>query len=468
MRGMRKVYRAYFLKEPPLEKTVESFDGVDVEFALLSGDAVERICKRLLELQKELSARSIRSIVEAIDEVASVWLGSELLEEASSALESVTGYSKQVIELSLRNTFERLRFNHIWQMVAEEINDPSVLDGWRELPSGKRVIAIGPRLILHILAGNIPSLGISSVVCALLTKSCSLVKVSSDEPILTPMFVSSLSEVDDLLASCCAVVTWRGGDESIESVAFKHADVVVAYGGMETIKSIRNRLPPTKRLIAHGHKISIGIVDSHCDLKEASDKLATDVAMFDQQGCMSPHIVFVIGKREDAEEFVTALSESLDGVSQKLKAGRFVMERAATIHSYRMVYTMAGEDVIAVNGSVDWTIILLGQPLHSSLFLNHMMCPPRAVFVRNAENIADLKEELDPFRDFLSTAGCVVCERCERELVDMLVTVGISRVCELGRMQLPSSWWHHDGRFNIADFLTWAEVEASFKARRLR
>ncbi|MFA4015698.1 MAG: hypothetical protein RUDDFDWM_000790 [Candidatus Fervidibacterota bacterium] len=465
MREMRKVYRAYFLKEPPTEKTVESFGTVDVEFASIRHDNVERICKNLLELQRELSARSIESIVKAIDEVASAWLRNELIEEASSALENVTGYSKQVIELSLRNTFERLRSDHLWQMMTEEIRDPSVLDGWKELPSGKRVIAIGPRLTLHILAGNIPSLGISSVVCALLTKSCSLVKVSSDEPILTPMFVSSLNEVDEFLASCCAVVTWKGGDETIESVAFKHADVVVAYGSMETIMSIRNRLPPTKRFIAHGHKISIGVVDSHCELSEAADKVATDVAMFDQQGCMSPHIVFVIGEREDAKEFVAALSKSLEGVSQKLTAGRFVKERAATIHSYRMVYTMAGEDVIPADGSVDWTVVLLSQPLHSSLFLNHMMCPPRTVFVRNTKTIKGLKEEVELFRDFLSSAGCIVCERCEKELVDTLATIGVSRICELGRMQLPSSWWHHDGRFNIADFLTWTEIETSFKAR---
>ncbi|MCX7778520.1 MAG: hypothetical protein N2381_10790, partial [Armatimonadetes bacterium] len=341
-------YRAYFLPCAPRGTYTERVGEAEVEFAEVAPDDIQHICSLLVEARSKLVRRTVKSIVEALDEVASGWLCDSLsFSESVSAVERVTGYSKQAIELSLRNTLERLQSQSIWKMLSDELPNPAALDGWVSLNCNRRFRLLGHALTLHVLAGNIPALGILSLACALISKSSSLIKVSHDEPILTAAFVRALNCVDEELASCVAVVNWHGGDEAIESIAFKHADVIVAYGGIETILSIRNRLPITKRFIPYGHKIGVGIVDSHCDLSEAAQKLAKDIAMFDQQGCMSPHVVFVYGAAGDERRFSGCLSSALKDVSNQLPPGRYVLERSASIQSWRMVYMMSGAEVIA-------------------------------------------------------------------------------------------------------------------------
>lgn len=453
-------YRAYFLPHAPKGTRIERVGEAEVEFVEVTADDIELICSKLIEARSRLAKRSARSIAEALDEVALAWLSDAFLfDGAVSAAEKVTGYSRGAIELGLRNTLERLRFESLWEMLHEELREPAALDGWVKLSEDKRFRLMGHSLTLHVLAGNIPAIGIASIACALLSKSSSLVKVSFDEPVLTAMFAHALSRVDDELASCIAVVNWHGGDEAIESTAFKRADAVIAYGSMETIQSIRNRLPPTKRFFPYGHKIGVGIIDSHCDLVDAAQRLANEMVMFDQQGCMSPHVVFVCGESGDEKRFAECLSSALEALPRKLLHSRYALERSANIQSWRAVYMMAGAEVIARRHLTEWTIVLLSEPIMGTLYARHLTCPPRTVLLRSVQSIEELRGEIEPFVGFISVAGCSICKACEGELLDFLSSVGIPRICALGEMQLPRKWWFHDGRPNVADLLIWVGAE---------
>lgn len=454
--NLSEPYPAYFLPFAPTETYIDRAGAAEVEFAKLRSNDIGRISTMLIEARSKLLKRSVWNIAEALSQVALIWLSDPVsFGKAVHAAEKVTGYSAQTVELGLRRLLERLHFNSIKEMLTEELPDPSALDGWIELKSGKRLRLLGHPLTLHILAGNIPGLGIANIACALLAKSSSLLKVSSDEPVLTPMFARMLCSVDEELALCVAIANWRGGDEEIESAAFRYADAVVAYGSMETILSIRNRMPPTKRLIAYGHKVGIGIVDAHCNLSDAANHLAIDIAVFDQQGCMSPQVTFVLGSHSSAAEFASLLSSALKAASYRLPVGRLTVERASSIQNWRMVYMMSGAKVIASERSTDWTVILLNEPLIKTPYAHHIACPPRIAIVRGVETPSELHGELHPFRGFLSTAGCELCDACREELLELLAQLGISRICKLGEMQLPRSWWFHDGRPNVADMLIW-------------
>lgn len=460
MFDIQEPYQAHFLPCAPRRTYTEHVGEAEVEFAEMAPGDIERTCSMLIEARSKLLKRTVRSIAEALDEAASAWLTNEaLFGSAVRAAEKVTGYSRGAIELGLRNALERLRFESLWEMLHEELPEPRALDGWVKLGKSKRVRLVGHPLILHVLAGNIPAIGILSIACALLSKSSSLVKVSFDEPVLTALFMHVLNSVDSELASCVAVANWRGGDEAIESVAFKCADAVVAYGTMETILSIRNRLSPTKRFIAYGHRIGVGIVDSHCDLDDAARGLANDIAMFDQQGCMSPHVVFICGNSSDEERFTKSLSSAFNELAHELMSSRYALERSASIQSWRAVYMMAGAKVLMDEHSTSWTIVILNEPLISALYAHRLTCPPRTVLIRRVQSLEELHSEVKPFAGFISAAGCSVCEACEEKLLELLASVGIPRVCLLGEMQLPRQWWFHDGRPNVADLLTWISVE---------
>ena len=45
------------------------------------------------------------------------------------------------------------------------------------------------------------------------------------------------------------------------------------------------------------------------------------------------------------------------------------------------------------------------------------------------------------------------------EVAAQLARWGVSRVCSLGRMQLPPLTWRHDGRPALGDLVTWTDFE---------
>ncbi|HID07203.1 MAG TPA: hypothetical protein EYP10_08640, partial [Armatimonadetes bacterium] len=358
---MNQCYDAFFVHEVEIETTAEIHGNIEINIPHVTPDEVRNIAMHLISAhQRVLTRRTIANIVMALDAVADAWLApnSRWLERAIVGLEQVTGYSPQVLRAGMRHTFERLKADATWQMLMDELKDPRILDEFRPRRIGGYVRAIGPRLTLHILAGNIPGIGVLSISYALMVKSASLVKSSAVEPILTPLFAQSLAQIDPDLASCVAVVVWAGGDEAIESIAFQYSDAVIAYGSATTITAIRNRLPPTTRLIAYGHRISIAVVDAQHCTTDVALALARDIAMFDQQGCLSPQLIFVEGTVQNAVEFGKLLAGALKRIAMELPPGRHLHECASNIQQWRMVYQMAGAHLLANECSVDWTIAI--------------------------------------------------------------------------------------------------------------
>ena len=157
--------------------------------------------------------------------------------------------------------------------------------------------AVGPELILHVWAGNVPALPLWSLISGLLVKSGNIGKVSSAEPLFAGWFAQVLVEVAPQLKDCLAVVWWKGGDEEREKEMFTYPDVVVGYGSNQSLESMSRRIPVTTRFLPFGHKVSFGVISKAAlDSRKAlttAHHAAFDIIQFDQQGCYSPHIFYV-------------------------------------------------------------------------------------------------------------------------------------------------------------------------------
>ena len=65
-----------------------------------------------------------------------------------------------------------------------------------------------------------------------------------------------------------------------------------------TIAHFRALVRPEQRFIAHGHRLSFGVVFDDPDF--ASPPLAArDASLFDQQGCLSAHVFYVAQKARE-------------------------------------------------------------------------------------------------------------------------------------------------------------------------
>ena len=185
--------------------------------------------------------------------------------------------------------------------MCDELGDPEVLDGFVESGGGVRRIVRGPGRQLHVLAGSVPTSGIFSMICALLVKSPVLVKTSKHDPLFPALFAQALADVEPRLAAAMAVLPWSGGDEAIERAAMSGAGAVVAYGSDATVEVLRCRVPTNSRFLGYGTKLSIAAITREAlsvfDARTTASRAAWDVALFDQQGCLSPQVLFVERQR---------------------------------------------------------------------------------------------------------------------------------------------------------------------------
>jgi len=408
----------------------------------------------------DLGKRPILDILEALDDVIARWLDPDysFRRLAEATLPATTGFSPQMVAHGLTAMLEGYRKRLLWRVLEAELQDPLVLDGFRPRASGQSR-AYGPRLITHILSGNIPALGAPSLIYALLAKSASLMKGASEEPVFPALFARSLAEVDPRLGECVAVVWWRGGDEALEEVAFSRSDLVIAYGSEETMKSVKARVPG--RFVGHGHKLSFGVIgrEALSSVEELAEQAAYDVSLFDQQGCLSPHLFYVEeGGLVSPGAFARVLAAAMEALHRQLPKGRTFPDEAAAITALRGSYefrAIAGEDVALYQGEgTAWTVLYEQDPTFIP------SCLGRTIRVKPVKDALDMLPLVTPFRRYLSAVGIALPSERLPRLADELGQLGVTRICPIGRMQHPGAGWHHDGRFQILDLLRWVTLES--------
>ena len=409
---------------------------------------------------QSLAHRPVRDILRCIDQAVQRWLDpdSQERQEAEARLPETTGLSAAMIRHVLPLIFQEYRMDKLEALCVDELGCLEVLDRFVPSVSGQKR-ACGPPLITHVLAGNVPGAGLDSVIFSLLVKSATLVKTSSAEPLLPILFARSIQDIDPNLGTCLSVVSWPGGNAELEDLAYGRADIVVASGSDTSLAAIRKRT--RGQLIGYGHKVSFSLVtkESLTDAKEIAHKAAYDVALYDQQGCLSPQLIYVEeGGAITPKEFAPLLAAGLAYWQTELPRGPVPPEVSTAIRKVRDEaewQALAGKDVVrhASPNGTDWTVVYDADPtfVQSPLY--------RAIRVKPFRDIAQLGGILDTWRPYLEAVGVAADPERLATLADTLGASGVSRACPIGTMQLPPLSWRHGGRPRVGDLVRWVEVE---------
>jgi len=310
------------------------------------------------------------------------------------------------------------------------------------------------------MSGNIPGLAAVPMLLSLAVKSPVLVKSAAGDPIFAALFAASISEIDEELGRCLLVTHWRGGDQVIEAVAFAEADLVVASGSDAAIAAIAPRVPG--RFIGHGHKVSFAAIARECLTDEhaarsLARRLAYDVSLWDQQGCLSPQLCYVEREgRFTPLQFGELLAQELSQYAAELPPRRLSLEDQARVRRFRQEAEWGARGSIALLASpdsTDWTVAI--EP--DIAFVP--TCLDRCIRLKAVASLSDLTTALAPHRRHLEAAGIAVGAQQLPELVEMLGACGVHRICSIGKMQEPSLSWRQGGRPRVAEWLEWVGVE---------
>jgi hypothetical protein len=325
----------------------------------------------------------------------------------------------------------------------------------RELVGGGRVLA--PFEWTTVLSGgSIPMPTILSSLLPLVLGSPVMLRETSKDPVTAGLLARSLAARDERLARCFEFLTFSVDDRPAFEAALE-APCVVATGSDETIRSIAGRLRAAQRFVAYGHRFSVALLGPRVavdpDLcREVAAGLALDVARWDQAGCLSPVVVYLVGlESRDAERIALAISQALEAIAPAMPRGPIdpvVATQIATERAEARMREASGRGRLFEGSNHTLVLEADAQPRPAPLqrFLRLMPVDSREA----------LAHALAPFAGHLSNvsiAGLLSEESSEVEhlgsddlmLLESLSRLGVSRVTRPGRMQTPPVDWPHDG-----------------------
>jgi hypothetical protein len=447
----------YFLADLPPEATLS---------AAMVGEACQTLKRNRA---RYLAHRSTHSLVKTLSDVAQSWLNPEYsfrklaLERGPAA----TGFSSPTLARGLDSFFQQLTPEHFHVLLEQDLGHAQRLDqmvsGQAERSSGRAAIATAPELLVHIAAGNLPNPTLSAMVLGVLVRSAQFVKCASGTALLPRLFAHSLYEVEPKLGACLEVAEWRGGNADLEKALFDEADCVTATGRDETLAAIRQRLPTKARFLGYGHRVSFAYVASGAltglNARKVAGQAAADVAAWNQQGCLSPHVIYVEdGGAVPPALFAEMLAEELERREEAEPRGELPVEAAATIASRRSFYEVRAAHSPDTRhwcsrNSTAWTVVYEADPRFQ------LSCLNRFVYVKGVKELAEALQNAESVHGQVSTVGLAAPEDKAPGLATELAHWGATRVCPIGQMQAPPLAWRHDGRPTLGDLVTWTDWE---------
>ena len=327
-------------------------------------------------------------------------------------------------------------------LVASELGDSRALDEF--VPQGRRTIrALAPPRILHVLSGNTPAAALQTILRGLLLGSENFCKLPA----------GGIPEVLEFRARLPKALWERlHFSEKLPAIWLAQSHAAVLFGRDETITTLGAALPFGIPILVHAHMVSFAIVSDDPRFR-STHGAARDVSVFDQQGCLSPHAIFV---QEKGTLTASAYARRLAAAMARFEG--HTPRSALTISETNSIRTLREETAFrAANGepielfaseSSAWTVIVdrtAGIP-HTPL--------NRVIFVKPLPS--DLAPMLARHGVNLSTCGIFPMNEANR---DLAAALGFLRICPIGKMQSPPLDWHHDGQPVLAPLVRWVDCE---------
>lgn len=420
--------------------------------------------------ERVLQHRTVDAIIGALVQTAKNWLApdSPWRTRAVELAPEVTGFSPQMVNEAIDLMFSTLTYEALGELLDRELGNRRVLDEFC-LRGRSYTRAFGPRLIVHFLAGNVPAPSIVSIACGLLLKSANLVKMSSHDPVFPALFIESLREVDSELADCVALLDWSRDELALTQAALAEAQAVIAYGDDSTISALRQLAPGDAKFLGYGHKVSFAVVAKEAmneeNLPALAEAAAFDASVYDQQGCLSPHVFYVEERGQlGPRKFAEALASAMAAYQERVARGALTLDEAAEVGRLRLGYEFRAQTDrrVAVWASPapsgasappnSWVVIYEDDPSFVPSCLN------RVVYVKPTDGFKRVLDAVQRVAAKVSTVGIALMNERAMAFATELAKMGIHRICPVGQMQRPPLSWHHDGRTNLADLVHWVDA----------
>ena len=259
-----------------------------------------------------------------------------------------------------------------------------------------------------ILSAGVFTSALRAIALAFAVAPSVVVRPSHRDARFASMLVDALDERSVRLAPDLDVQSYKGSE-------------VHLYGSDATIAELRAKLAattPAVRIRAHGHGFGLALVAG--DAPDLAARFADDVVAFDQRGCLSPRVAFVVGEAR-ASSFAAALHEALGQRESERPRGAIDADERALAVRYAESVSFAGN-------------LYKGDTHLVGLTAGSIVLPPvgRNLHVVAVPDVDAARDLIAPYRRFVTAIGSD--DRRDFASLDL----PHARWSWLGRMQMPT------------------------------
>ncbi|MHA2295446.1 MAG: acyl-CoA reductase [Candidatus Hodarchaeales archaeon] len=422
------------------------YEGSEIEFTnrdrsmtFISPSSAKLVSKIILRdassLVNDFKGIKIQEIIDFLAETGQAleYNRNPLMQEACALSVPFNGLTPSIIENSYKQVPMFFSEPVLKTMVENEIGS-QFLDGWIEVPvlAGRaRVRAYGAKA-LHIIAGNVPLVAALSIIRGALTKSDNIIKLPSNDPLTATAILTTMRDIDrnHPVVKHFSAVYWKGGDQEFERrlVTPYNLEKIVAWGGHNSIKHIKNLVGPGIDLITLDPKFSISIIGEEAfkseeSIKRAAFLAAIDSAAFNQEACVTSRTHFVRTTPEKASIYSRYLF-------------RFMQEQDPSISTKPKFFPSSLKESIDSLRYLDDFFEVIGGEDGEGAVITSLAGEPVEFFPScktvNVIPIQDYQEALELVTVTTQTVG-IYPEMLKDKLMDHLVAKGVQRFVSLGQ-----------------------------------
>lgn len=417
--------------------------------------AVRSTRKSCLDVRAETAFSDLPAarILAAIGAAAALWCDPLFAPRAALVprICERTGYSAPAVQHALDRLFESLTVDALQTTIAGELGSLAALDGFVRRPGRPDGWARGVERAVVIASDTTIGVALPAALFALSAKAHVVVKDRADG--LVAAFAATLAAQEPALEGALLANAWNGHDDPAGRAHLAAADVVVAYGGDDALRAIRERLGPQARFVPFGHRTSIGFVPASAlagveIAREHARAAALDALLYDGEGCLSLHALFVArGGGVSPHEFAALVAASADDLARRfpppaepepLVSARYRLRLAFREANGTGCVLRAGGAVIAFDPPRDEP-----PPLHARTLGIYPVDSPDDV-------AAYVRAQRLPLEALAAPRGSE-----PDEIVTLAKATGVARIAELGRLQAPPLGGEHGGGGRILPFVRW-------------
>ena len=351
------------------------------------------------------------------------------------------------------------RKNNLKNIIIRNLGSLKYLDQF--VGEGKKKIKAQPRgLVCHWIAGNIPTLGIFSLIQSMLVRNSNILRIPelSHDFFLSLLKVLANTKTSNLngheLLKSVAIIYFPSSDISLNNEFSSIADARIVWGGEEAVQSISK----AKKMshcedIIFGPKYSFGVIDK--DAQDSPDfpniirNFINDIILFEQSACSSPQVLFFESGKYNLRQIAEMMAKEFQKASKRFP--KDIDQFTATkIINKRAEYALSlNKDVICSKAN-DWTILIddefrLEEPIQS-----------RTIFLKPVNSVLDILKLLTKK---IQTIGIAIYNREKLlKFADAATYRGVARCVIPGQMNVYDSPW--DGIYLLNRLVRWTTLYA--------